>query len=211
MSVTVGLSGGIGSGKSTVSRMLEKLGATVIDADAIVHELQAPGSPMLRELAAAFGPEVIDASGALDREAVADLVFGDPEALTRLGSIVHPPVGAEMMRRRTAASEAGAPMVVLDIPLLFEGAKAGRGAGASFGFDATLLVWVPRETQIERTVAREGCSREAAIRRIESQLPIGEKREMADHVIDNSGSIEQTQEQVRALYATLVSPEGGEE
>jgi len=205
MSVIVGLSGGIGSGKTTVARMLEKLGASVIDADAIVHELQSPGSPMLREIADAFGDAVIDPSGALDRKALANLVFRDPEARDRLGAIVHPPVGVEMRRRAIAASQAGAPLVVLDIPLLFEGARAGRDARTRFGFASTVLVWAPREMQIERTVARDGCSREDAVRRIESQLGIDEKRAMADHVIDNSGSIEETREQVRALFATLVA------
>jgi dephospho-CoA kinase len=204
MTVVIGLSGGIGSGKSTVARLLEKLGATLIDADAIVHELQAPGSPMLDELAAAFGPEIIDDQGALDRKALADRVFRDPEARVRLGRIVHPPVIAEMMRRAAAAIEAGEPMVLLDIPLLFEGRKTGTGSSAHMRFDATVAVWVPPSAQVERTMARDGCSAEEAKRRIDAQLPIDEKRDMADHVIDNSGSPEQTEAQVAALYARLV-------
>jgi dephospho-CoA kinase len=208
MTVVIGLSGGIGAGKSTVGHLLEKLGATLVDADAIVHEKQAPGSPMLDELARAFGPEIIDASGALDRKALADRVFRDPEARARLGRIVHPPVIAEMMKRAAAAIEAGVPMVVLDIPLLFEGQKTGTGSAAHMQFDATVAVWVPQAVQIERTVARDGCTPEEAKRRVAAQLPIDEKRDMADHVIDNSGSPAETEAQVTALYRKLV---GGEE
>jgi len=203
MTRIVGLSGGIGSGQSTVSGMLEKLGATVIDADAIVHELQAPGAPMLTEIAAAFGPGVMDARGALDRAALAAIVFRDADARTRLGQIVHPPVVAEMWRRAEEARAAGQPLVVLDIPLLFEGAKAGRGAAATIPFDATICVWVPEALQLERSLARDGGSREDARRRVAAQLAIDEKRAMADHVIDNSGSLEETERQVVALFRRL--------
>ncbi len=203
MTFTLGLSGGIGSGKSTVTRILAELGATTIDADAIVHELQAAGEPMLDEIAAAFGPDVIAADGSLDREALGAIVFRDERARARLGEIVHPPVIAEMMRRADAARASGVPLVVLDIPLLFEGRKSGRGSGALMDFDATLCVWVDAEVQLERTMARDGCDRAEAARRIAAQLPIDEKRDMADHVIDNSGTPGQTRTQVEALYTTL--------
>ena len=203
MTRIIGLSGGIGSGKSTVTRILDELGATTIDADAIVHELQAPGAPMLNQIADAFGAEVITATGALDREAVGAIVFRDEEARTRLGQIVHPPVIAEMMRRAKAGVDAGVPVVVLDIPLLFEGRKSGRGSGAVMDFDATIVVWVPRSIQIERTMSRDGCDRGEAERRIAAQLPLDEKREMATHTIDNSGSIEETRTQVKRLYEAL--------
>jgi dephospho-CoA kinase len=205
MSVIVGLSGGIGSGKSTVSSLLEKLGAILVDADAIVHELQAPGSPMLAAMADAFGPEVIREDGSLDREAVAQVVFRDEDARTRLGQIVHPPVIAEMMRRAAAARDQGVPVIVLDIPLLFEGRKSGRGSGAIMAFETTIAVWVPRDVQIERTVARDGCTRDEAERRVAAQMPIDEKRDMADHVIDNSGSLAETERQVAALYEVLAA------
>ncbi|HKK53233.1 MAG TPA: dephospho-CoA kinase [Myxococcota bacterium] len=203
MTRLIGLSGGIGSGKSTVTRMLAELGATTIDADAIVHEQQAPGQPMLADIAAAFGDDVIAGDGSLDREALGAIVFRDETARERLGAIVHPPVIAEMMRRARAAVESGAPLVVLDIPLLFEGRQSGRGSGAIMDFDETVLVWVSREVQIERTMARDGCSAEEAERRIAAQLPIDEKRRMADHVIDNSGTIEETRAQVVALVKHL--------
>jgi dephospho-CoA kinase len=207
MTCLLGLSGGIGSGKSTVTQILIELGATTIDADAIVHEQQAPGQPMLAEIAKAFGDAVIGPDGALDREAVGAIIFRDPEARVRLNAIVHPPVVAEMFRRAKAAVEAGDALVVLDIPLLFEGRVSGRGSGAVMNFDETLCVWVSREVQLERTMARDGCDEGEAQRRIEAQLPIDEKREMADHVIDNSGTIKETRAQVVALVARLT---GGE-
>ena len=200
----VGLTGGIGTGKSTVARLLGGLGARVIDADAIVHELQAPGTPMLAELAAAFGPELIRADGSLDRARLGELVFSDPEARRRLGLIVHPAVGAEMARRLAAARAAGAKLVVLDIPLLFEGRKAGTGSAALLGFDTTILVYAPEALQLERQVARDGYGRDEALRRVRAQMPIEEKRALADFVIDNSGSLAETERQVRELFARLV-------
>ena len=204
-STVVGLTGGIGSGKSTVLGLLVDCGATAIDADAIVHELQAPGTPMLAKMAEEFGAKVIREDGSLDREAVGTIVFRDADARTRLGQIVHPPVIAEMMRRAEEGRERGDPLVVLDIPLLFEGAKRGTGAAVATKYDATILVWVPVEVQLERTVARDGCDLAEAQRRVDAQLPIDEKREMANHIIDNSGTPEATLEQVRALYLELTS------
>ena len=203
MTCFIGLSGGIGSGKSTVSRLLNELGAIIVDADAIVHELQAAGQPMLKEIAAAFGDGVLTGDGALDRPALGSIVFRDPERRRELEQIVQPPVVAEMARRAKVAIDDGVPMVVMDIPLLFEGKKTGRGSAAAMQYDATICVWVPLETQIERTMSRDECDRGEAERRIAAQLPIDEKREMADHIIDNSGTPEQTCEQVEALYAQL--------
>ena len=203
MTRIVGLSGGIGSGKSTVSRRLAALGATVIDADAIVHELQAPGSPMLAEIAAAFGPGVIDAEGRLDRAALGAIVFRDAAARARLGAIVHPPVAAEIARRVARARSDAAPVVVLDIPLLFEGRRAGTGTAAALPYDATVVVWAPEDAQIERQIARDGCSREEALRRVRAQLPLHEKKALADFVIDNSGTPEETERQVLALWESL--------
>ena len=199
----IGLSGGIGSGKSTVAEFFARLGARVIDADAIVHELQATGTPMLREIADAFGPGVIRDDGSLDREALSAIVFRDAEAREQLGHIVHPGVRSEMAYRLAEALESGAPLVVLDIPLLFEGASAGTDTRSVFGFDATLLAWVPRAVQIERTMARDACARDEAERRVASQLPIDDKRALADHVIDNSGPIADTEAAVKRLFEAL--------
>jgi dephospho-CoA kinase len=201
----IGLTGGIGSGKSTVAALLAELGAVVIDADAIVHELQAPGSPMLRAIAEAFGSEVIDASGALDRKALAARVFSDPAARARLGAIVHPPTIAEMGRRLAEARARGARVVVLDIPLLLEGRKAGTGSAIAFPFDAVVVAWVPEEVAVARAVARDDATPDEVRARMRAQLPLDEKRAMADHVIDNSGTPEETRRQVRALYERLAA------
>lgn len=203
MSKVVALTGGIGSGKSTVLAILAELGATPIDADAIVHQLQAPGTPLLAEMAAEFGQGVIRDDGSLDREAVGAIVFRDPDARAKLGLIMHPPVIAEMMRQADEGRSRNDPLVVLDIPLLFEGAKRGTGAAVATKYDATILAWVPVETQIIRTVERDSCDRAEAQRRIDAQLPIDEKREMANYTIDNSNGREETRTQVEALYRTL--------
>ena len=141
MSAIIGLTGGIGSGKSTVARLFEKLGAVLIDSDAIVHELQAPGAPMLEQIADAFGRDLIDDSGALDRKALGALVFSDEQMRLRLNAIVHPAVGAETLRRVLAAREAGASVIMIDIPLLFEGRRSGRGGASLMEFEATVVVW----------------------------------------------------------------------
>ena len=200
----VGLTGGIGSGKSTVAAALRALGATVIDADGIVHELQAKGSPLLGEMVAAFGREILLTSGELDRKALGDVVFRDPDARKRLGDLVHPKVGAEMMARVEAARVAGVELTVLDIPLLLEGRQAAGGSRAARApYDAIVVVWVPEATQIERTVERDGCEPEEAERRVRAQMSLDEKRGLAGHVIDNSGTREATDAQVALLYDRL--------
>jgi len=209
----VGLTGGIGSGKSTVAELLRRLGAVVVDADAIVHELQRGGSPLLARMVEAFGPGILRPDGELDRKALGDLVFRDPEARARLGRLVHPEVGAEMMRRVETARASGARLVVLDVPLLLEGRQVGRPEGREAGragpYDSVIVVWVPETLQIERTMARDGCQRAEALRRVHAQMPLDRKRELADHVIDNSGSREQTEARVRALFSDLTRAGAG--
>lgn len=207
MTCVIGLTGGIGSGKSTVAAMLRALGATIIDADQIVHELQAPGMPMLETLAKEFGESIIDANGALDRKALGAIVFSDSDARVRLGLIVHPGVGREMLRQTKAAREAGVPLAVADIPLLYEGRRVGRDTAATLEVEGVILAWVPVEVQIERTMSRDACTRDEALARIRAQVPIDEKRELAEHVIDNTGSLEETERQVRELYASLTGEE----
>ena len=199
----VGLTGGIGSGKSTVADLLRELGAVVIDADAIVRELQRRGTPLLARMADAFGPGILREDGELDRQALGDLVFRDAEARARLDRLVHPEVGAEMVRRVEAARGAGAALVVMDVPLLLESRAAGRPGAAQAPYACVIVVWVPEAVQIERTMKRDGCTREEAQRRMSAQMPLDEKRALADHVIDNSGSREETETRVRALYETL--------
>lgn len=201
----IALTGGIATGKSTVARMLTELGAVVVDADAIVHELQSPGSPLLPEIAEAFGDAVLDADGALDRAALADIVFGDAEARRRLERLVHPRVGTRMQARAEAAARSGAPLVVLDIPVFFESRRGATGGASGAPFDAVVVVYAPEALQVERLMERNGFEREEAERRVRAQIPIEEKRAAADHVIDNSGSLEETERQVRDLYERLTS------
>ena len=208
MTCIIGLTGGIGSGKSTVAEMLRTLGAAIIDADEIVHELQASGAPMLEALTEQFGAEILDEQGALRRKQLGAIVFNDPEARRRLGLIVHPEVGREMLRQVQAALAAQSPMVVADIPLLFEGRREGRDTAKLLDVVGVILTWVPLATQIERVMLRDACTREDALARIRSQVPIDEKRELADWVIDNSGSLTETERQVRDLYHQLVSRDG---
>jgi dephospho-CoA kinase len=200
MALVVGLTGGIATGKSTVAHFLAGLGATVIDADAIVHELQAPGAPLLDEIADAFGAGIIDSDGALDRRALADIVFRDPDARARLAAIVHPKVGEVMNERAARAQAAGAPLIVLDIPLLFEGRETQSRSASAQSLDVTVLVYAPERMQIERQIQRDGCDRDEALRRIRAQLPIEDKKALADVVLDNSGSIDDTERQAREFY-----------
>jgi dephospho-CoA kinase len=210
MTRVVGLTGGIGTGKSTVAEMLAELGAVVIDADRIVHELQAPGTELLAEMDREFGPGILQPDGALDREGLGKIVFADPAALKRLNALVHPRVGAEMFRRLAEARESGVALVVLDIPLLLEGrARQAEGGArprpASDLVEEVIVVWARPETQVARVVARDGATEEHARERMAAQLPIDEKRALADHVIENDGDLEATRRQVAALYERLSS------
>jgi dephospho-CoA kinase len=197
----VGLTGGIGSGKSRVAALLEELGAAVDCSDKIVRELQSPGAPGLRAIVEAFGPEYLTPAGELDRPKLGKLVFEDPAARLRLNLLIHPLVTAEHQRRAAAHRARGVAVIVADIPLLLEGKKAGRGTGAVLPFDVIALVYAREEQQLARVVARDGLAPEDARARIASQLPIEEKRALADVVIDNSGDWQDTAKQVRELYA----------
>ena len=204
----VGLTGGIGTGKSTVAALLAELGAAVVDADAIVHELQAPGMPMLDAIAAQFGPGYVDAEGRLDRAKLGELVFADPEARAALGRITHLPVVAEILRRIDAARRSGAPLVVVDVPLLLEGAarRGGDGPPQTQGIQGVIVVYAPEALQIERQCARDGVDEELATQRVRAQMSIETKRELADWVVDNRGTREETARQVRSLFDQLAGP-----
>lgn len=189
--ILVGLTGGIGSGKSTVSALLAEHGAVIIDADAITRELQKPGAPLLAEIAAAFGPDVIDAEGALDRAAVAAKVFGDADALKRLNSIVHPAVGREMAARLDAQRDTDN-VVVLDIPLLVENPRAG--------LCGTIVVDLPTELAVDRLVEFRGMTRHDAEARISRQATREQRIAIADRVIDNSGTVDDLRRQVDDVW-----------
>jgi len=203
MGIVIGLTGGIASGKSSVAEMYRALGATVIDADAIVRELQAPDSPVLARIAESFGASVIRKDGGLDREALAARVFGDAEARNRLERMIHPLVVEELARRLAEAQRRGDAIIVLDIPLLFEGRRSKTSSAARLRFDATILVHVPEAVQIERLMARTGCDRAQAEERIRAQMPMDEKIALADYTIDNSGTREDTERQVRETLIAI--------
>lgn len=192
----IGLTGGIGSGKSTVSALLAARGAVVIDADAITRELQQPGTPVLDAMVARFGPGILAGDGTLDRQAVADLVFTDAEALADLGAIVHPAVGAEIARR--LAEEAGTDhLVVLDVPLLVE---SGRDDLA-----ALVVVDVDPEVAVQRLVAQRGMREDDARARMARQASRDDRLAKADLVIDNSGTRDDLAEAVAALWPSLLA------
>lgn len=196
--IVVGLTGGIGSGKSTVSAMLAEHGAVIVDADQIARDLQGPGSPVLAAMAARFGDHIIREDGTLDRAAVAAIVFGDsPEAkaaLADLNGIVHPAMQDEI-RRQIDAHAGTDRIVVLDFPLLGENPRDDLAA--------TVVVDVPTEIAVERLVRSRGMDEEDARRRVASQISREQRRASATHVIDNSGDLDTLRDQVEALWAEL--------
>lgn len=196
MTVRVGLTGGIASGKSTVSAILAELGAVVIDADLIAREVVARGTPGLAAVVEEFGPGLLTPDGALDRPAMGALVFGDASARKRLEAIVHP-----LVHRRSAELEEAAPsdaVVVHDIPLLAEVGRAGQ-------FDAVIVVDAPTEVQVDRMVGDRGWTREEAESRIAAQATREERRAIATHVVDNTGSLDDLRRRVEEVYAELAA------
>jgi dephospho-CoA kinase len=190
--VRVGLSGGVGSGKSTVAAMLAERGAVVIDADAIAREVVEPGTPGYAAVVAEFGDAVV-ADGRLDRAALAKIVFNDDDARARLNAIVHPLVGA-----RTAALMAATPpdaVVVYDVPLLVE-------SGLAEGYDKVVIVLAPQEVRLERLAAR-GMPEDDARARMAKQANDDERRAVADEIVVNDGTREHLQAQVDAVWQRL--------
>ncbi len=188
------LTGGIASGKSTISRMLAEKGAVIVDADAIVREVQSPGSPVLAAIAAEFGDEVLMPDGSLDRPALSARVFGDPERLAALNALVHPAVREESQRRfRSALSADPAAVVVYDVPLLAE----SRGTGE---WDLIVVADAPAEMRVRRLIEQRGLSEADARARIAAQAGDDERRALADVVIDTAGDMDATRRQVDELW-----------
>ncbi len=192
----VALTGGIASGKSTVSAVLRSLGAVVIDGDQLAREVVAPGTPGLAEVVAEFGSGVLAEDGSLDRPAMAKVVFADEAARRRLEAIIHPRVFEEGARLEAEAPEGA--VIVHDIPLL---AESGRGTS----FDAVLVVDTPTETQVERMVRDRGWTREEAESRIAAQASREKRLALATHVIENDGTREELEARVREVYAELTA------
>ncbi|WP_454083675.1 dephospho-CoA kinase [Georgenia sp. Marseille-Q6866] len=194
----LGLTGGIGAGKSTVARELERLGAVVVDADAIAREVVATGTPGLAAVVAEFGEEVLTADGALDRAALGRVVFADPAARARLEEITHPLIAAETARRVVDLSPGT--VVVHDVPLIVERGLADR-------YDLVAVVGADEDVRLERLVRDRGMSREDALARIGAQATDAERRAVADVWLDNSGSPAELLAQVRRLWEERLLPE----
>ena len=196
--LTVGLTGGIASGKSTVDAMFGELGVHVIDADAIVHGLLAPGGAAVAPVAAAFGPAVAAPAGGIDRIALGRIVFGDATARARLESIVHPLVGEEIAASiGSLRRNPGGPIVIVDAALLVE-------TGIDRHFDRLIVVTCREETQLERLVRDRGLTEDEALKRIRAQASSTEKAARAHYRIDNDGTFEQTRGQVEQVYRSLL-------
>jgi dephospho-CoA kinase len=196
--LTIGLTGGIGSGKSTVSRMLVELGATLIDADAISRELTLAGGAAIEPIRREFGDDFIDAGGAMDRNRMREAVFSDPDAKRRLEAIIHPLIAAETARRTALAT---GPAIVYDVPLLVEAGRRWRDQ-----VDAVMVVDCAVDTQIARVMQRSGWTREAVQRVIAQQATREQRLAVADVVIRNDGvTLAELQAEVASTFAALLS------
>ncbi len=194
--VTV-LTGNIGSGKSSAARILERMGATVISADAIAREVVLPGSDGLEAVVDRFGSEVLSAAGELDRRRLAEIVFSDPEALRDLEEITHPRIRTVATARLQEALSVASGPVIYDCPLYFE---AGVDEA---GFGPVLLIAAPDELCLARVMERDSLSREQAEARLREQLPMEEKRASAEIIVENSGSMQELESALKDLYPTL--------
>jgi len=192
----IGLTGGIASGKSSVAGMLERLGAPVVDADLLAREVVEPGQPALKEIAAQFGAQVLNPDGTLNRPALGAIVFADPAARRTLEAITHPAIRALAEQRIAHHQSSGARVLFYVAPLLIEAGSAAR-------VDEIWVVYLDREHQLKRLMARDGLGREEALQRIESQMSMEEKRLLGQVVIDNCGSREELAAQVKRLWEGL--------
>ncbi len=192
-----GLTGGVACGKSTVARFFQDLGARIIDADRIGHELIEPGRAAYQEILQRFGKEILDPTGAIDRRKLGARVFADAEQLRQLNALLHPRIIArvEELAREHQARDPHA-VVIVDAALIFESGIGGT-------LRKVIVAWCRPEQQLERLMAKLGVSRQEAERRIRAQMPLEEKRRRADYVIDCSGSKEETRRQVEALFPEL--------
>ena len=195
--VLVGLTGGIATGKSTISRLFEECGAHLIDADVLAREVVTPRQPALREIAETFGREMLRPDGTLDRDRLGKVVFGDPKQLEKLNAIVHPYVAVvQEQRSREIAGKDPHAVIVYDAALLIE-------AGAHTRMDTIIVVTADEQTQLARLKARDYLSTAEATRRIAAQMPLAEKVKAADYVIDGTLPLEHLRKEVQHIYKDL--------
>ncbi|EWH22207.1 dephospho-CoA kinase [Bacillus haynesii] len=200
MTLVIGLTGGIASGKSTVAQMFQQCGITVVDADVIAKEAVEQGMPAYQKIAETFGQGVLLETGDIDRRKLGEIVFANEEKRLQLNAIVHPEVRKMMIKQRDEAIRAGERFVVLDIPLLYE-------SGLEHLTDKVIVVWVPLELQLERLMKRNQLNEDEALNRIHAQHSLDEKKKRADAVIDNSGSLKDTEAQLHQLLDTWSNTE----
>ena len=194
---TVGLTGGIGSGKSTVAAMLVQKGARLIDADRLARGVVEPGKPAWTDIVAEFGGSVLRADRAINREALAAIVFADENKRRRLNDITHPRIGQEMIRLAKLCSDQGAPLIVIDAALLLE-------SPATKWIKPVIVVVADEAVKLDRVLARDHCDRDDVLKRIRSQWPDSERVKYADYVINNSGTLDDLKEQVQNLWRQLM-------
>jgi dephospho-CoA kinase len=192
----IGLTGSIATGKSTVSQMLAELGATIIDADKIAFEAVLKGKPAWQKIVDYFGEGILLGSGEINRKALGDIIFNNPEKKNVLNSIVHPEVFSEMGRLVIEAANKPEAVIILDVPLLIE-------SGMDKDMGEVILVYTPESVQLERLMARDNIINDSAIAKIRSQMPVEEKKRHATIIIDNSFSIKETHEQVIKVFNQL--------
>lgn len=193
----IGLTGGIGTGKSEAAKFLASLGAVHLDADAISHALTAPGGEALEPIRELFGDEMMHDDGTLNREALSQIVFSDPARRRELEGILHPRIQRDIMRGIDRAAEEGAKVVILDVPLLFE-------TGMDALCDETWVLFADEETQVARVMMRDHIDREQAEARIQSQMPAEEKAKLATQVIPTERPMEKTHAELAALYQQVL-------
>lgn len=192
MTLVIGLTGSIGTGKSTVAKMFKQLGIPVIDADEIARLVVEPGKEAYEKIVETFGEDILQKDRTLDRKKLGAIVFNDEEKRKQLNGIVHPAIRKEMLRQRDEYLEQHAPCVVLDIPLLYE-------SKLEHFVDKVIVVKTSPEVQLERISARDDLSKEEALKRINAQIDVAKKAEWADAVIDNDGTIEETERQLKDI------------
>ncbi|QYF84640.1 dephospho-CoA kinase [Brevibacterium sp. PAMC21349] len=194
MGQIIGITGGIASGKSTVSLYLQELGFTIVDADLASRAVVEPGEEAYHQVVKAFGEDILLTDGNIDRVKLGSIIFNDQEKRLLLNGIVHPAVRNWMRLKTKAALSSGEETVFMDIPLLFE-------SKLTFMVDKTLLIYVDEQVQLERLMNRNGLSETEALARINSQMPLADKKALADAVIDNNGDINETKRQVKAILS----------
>ncbi|EAF1797562.1 dephospho-CoA kinase [Listeria monocytogenes] len=197
MGKTIGLTGSVATGKSTVSNMIQQAGIPLVDADIAARKVVEPGTEELKEIVAYFGEEILHADGTLDRAKLGEIIFKDKEKREKLNEITHPRVKDYMLEARERFFRAGEELVFFDIPLLFESHLESL-------VDQIVVVWTTPETELKRLMERNNLTKEDALRRIESQMGIDEKARKADFVIDNNESLEKTQKQVYTFIERFV-------